>query len=331
MNPGSRTYQWCDTPHALDRILWGLVSQQQPTTVDTRDGHNYSSMLDRPLTAFLQEHFRGGHVIVKTSTAGQRSPQHEVATTLLSSVLQLVLRSVPGRCIFLADGPAFEIAYEKECRRLQWEELVVGLGVSLQDLNYGPSIEVAPGWPISRSYAEADLVINLTKAKTHRRFGVSLAEKSLLGVLSGSELGYPKLAGRHSEAVWLLRQIRECSPPIFSIIDGFHGMQGEGPLNGTPSRSDFLTFGPGCLSPDIRATVEMGFDPALTPIFHRPYNSAPADCPPHWDQMRISRVNYFPPVSCRWLYRSMRRGSRRRDTTYRVLLAGAKECWPPEN
>jgi len=277
----------------------------------------------------VEEHFRGGHVIVKTSTAGRRSPEHEVSTPLLGSVLELVLRLAPRGSIFLADGPSFEIAYDDECKRLGWSDLVESTGISLNDLNRGPTIEIAPGWPISRVYAEADLVINLTKAKTHRRFGVSLAEKSLLGVLSGGELGYPKLAGRHSQAVWLLRQIADCSPPIFSIIDGFCGIEGEGPLNGIASRSDFLTFGPGCLGPDIRATVEMGFDPALTPIFHRPYHTAPADHSLVWQEMRTSRVNYRPPISCRWLYRSLRQGPRRRNAIYRALLVGAKESWPP--
>jgi uncharacterized protein (DUF362 family) len=72
-----------------------------------------------------------------------------------------------------------------------WDTITRSLDVHVADLNQGPHVDMQPGLPISRLFLGADMVVNLTKAKTHRRFGVSLAEKSLLGVLCGNRTGYP--------------------------------------------------------------------------------------------------------------------------------------------
>jgi uncharacterized protein (DUF362 family) len=267
-------------------------------------------------------------VLVKTSTAGNRSKDHEFSTELLLEIFHTIIEIIPATQVILGDGPAHQISYQDECRRLGWESLASDLKIRILDLNNDPPVEDISDWPISGTYRSADLIINLTKAKTHRRFGVSLAEKSLLGVLSGAKLGYPKLLGRHNCAVWLLQQIQAHSPPIFSVIDGISGIQGEGPLNGYPARSHFLVYGVGCQAPDTLGCVEMGFDPALIPLFHRPYDKMRSDPPCAWREVRRTNVDYVPSASCPWLYRSLRYRPRRRAAAYVHLSKGAQQNWP---
>jgi uncharacterized protein (DUF362 family) len=321
------TGRWCATHQEFDDALWAQVDRDRPVTRDTRGDTLDWISLRETLSSFIGQHFRGGLVMVKTSTAGRRSSDHEVAAPLLDWVLRSVVALVPRHSVVLADGPAERISYEHECRRFGWDAQAADKGVSLLDLNNDAAVELVRDWPISKTYATADLVINLTKAKTHRRFGVSLAEKSLLGVLSGAELDFPKLRGAHDKAIWLLGELRRYSPPIFSVIDGFAAIQGEGPLDGRPSRSHFLIYGPGCVGPDIRATVEMGFDPVLTPAFHRPYAEAVGGHP-SWAASRITDVDLVPSRSCRWLYRSLRLRADQRAAWYERLREGARSCWP---
>jgi uncharacterized protein (DUF362 family) len=317
--------EWLETPQALDAVLSDVLRHDMSTTIDCR-AQNSLTGLTLNLDTFLMEQYAGGYVVVKTSTAGNRSSAHEASTALLTHVLQRAKRTIaPGR-IVLADGPGFPVTYESECKRLGWDSLARSLDVSISDLNSGPTIEVAPGWPASRLYLQADLIINLTKAKTHRRFGVSLAEKSLLGTLSGSVLGYPKLSGKHSMTPWLLREIQAKSPPIFSIIDGVEGIEGEGPLNGRTVDSQFLSFGIGCIAPDLRATVEMGFDPVLIPLWHRPWPRV-NELAINWAKIRVTGTDFLPSTSCSWLYKSLRQ-SKRRMPNYTMLMEGARACWP---
>jgi uncharacterized protein (DUF362 family) len=327
MSDGSSVARWCETPEQLDRVLWETVSQSDALVLDS---HKVSTqpLIEETVRTFVTQHLNKGYVLVKTSTAGNRSPEHEISTSLLAAVLEVVAEVASGPRVFLGDGPADDIPYELECRRFAWDTLAKELDVAISDLNRGPSLEIAPSWPASRLVLEADVVVNLTKAKTHRRFGVSLAEKSLLGCLSGEQLRYPKLAGRHSQAVWLLDRIKDSLPPMLSVIDGVQGIQGEGPLNGYPTRSHFVVVGSGSFAPDVRAVVEMGFDPVLVPSFHRPYlHSSIERASSTWMDWRVTNVDFLPSVSCSWLRRSLRRQQRRQEK-YTMLMEGAKPCWP---
>jgi uncharacterized protein (DUF362 family) len=303
------------------------LGADRPEVVDTREA-TAVDRLGAGLAAFLAVHPGATNVLIKTSTAGRRSPDHEVSADLLATVLAVVVEVCGGGRIVLGDGPASDVPYEGECRRLGWEALAHRFGARIQDLNHDVSTEIEGDWPVSQTFLAADVVINLTKAKTHRRFGVSLTEKSLLGALSASRLGYPKLANRHSYVPWLLTRILQVAPPIFSIIDGVNGIEGQGPLNGTPTASHFLCFGVGCVAPDVRGVVEMGFDPALVPGFHRPLPGSGAGRQSRrWSDLRVTDFDFQPPDSCPWLLRSLDR-SWGRTGKFRSLQRGARRCWP---
>jgi uncharacterized protein (DUF362 family) len=285
-----------------------------------------STLLVSALTRFLSEN-PGGEVLIKTSTAGRRDRSHEVSDALLELIVRTVVEQYGKGVAILADGPAVPDAYEDECRRFGWDQIATRYSVAIEDLNRGDAVEIVPGWPIARRFLSASLVINLTKAKTHRRFGTSLAEKALLGTLSGARLGFPKLRKGHNHVPWLAETVLRHSPPIFSVIDGVEGIEGEGPLAGAPSKSHFLCFGTGVRGPDIRSTIEMGFHPAMVPMNLRPL---PRDEGSHrsidWTAHRVTEVNFLPSKSCAWLHKSV--AGEPSERRFRALLEGAQACWP---
>jgi uncharacterized protein (DUF362 family) len=53
--------------------------------------------------------------------------------------------------------------------------------------------------------------------------------------------------------------------PHLQIVDGIVGMQGNGPIQGTPMPAGLLVFGADPVATDVTAARLMGFDPARVP------------------------------------------------------------------
>lgn len=322
--------RWPEAPTTLDAHLKEEVASSSAIVIDA-GASDFLPEVQRLVEEFLTELAVTGPVLVKTSTAGDRPTTHEVGRSILGTVLDGVAR-VAAAGMAVGDGPATRGSYEDECRLLGWLGILQRAGALIVDLNRDAVGGLAGEVPLAATYLNAAAVINLTKAKTHRRFGVSLAEKALLGVVVGSVTGYPKLAGHHRLVPWLTQQIRLVSPPVLSVIDGIAGIEGEGPLRGTPTSSHFVVVGRGCVGPDVLASIEMGFDPALVPHLIRPVGSSPRGqhevLPPvDWSAHRLTSVDFHPSQSCSWLYRSLQE-TRSRQRRYRRLLRGAQACWP---
>lgn len=277
------------------------------------------------LLAFIRANYCGGHILLKTSTTGNREAYHEVSNLLLWAIIKYTCENVSPKKVILADGPAYT-TYAEECKRLRWHDMVIQSGIRLLDLNKD-DVSYVVNWPVSKTFLTADLIINVTKAKTHKRFGVSLGLKSLLGALSGEILGYPKLRGKHHVVPWLTFELEKQAPPILTIIDGQEGIEGNGPLHGIKTDSRFISIGEGCFCPDIRACIEMGFDPILVPGLVGPHKNVLGEANINWATLRTTDLNFIPPTSCSWLYKSLT-DDRRRDRNYKILLAGIKKCWP---
>jgi len=316
---------WPVSAAAADAFLFS-TSQAFPVSVlDTRRAPAWEALAPQ-LEEFLARRMRAGSLLVKTSTTGDRSADCEVSSDLLGNVLRLAVSRLGRDRIVVGDGPAYARDYLTECRRLGWEPLLAATGVAVVDLNQDAAAEIAPGWPVSTTFLQAGGVINLCRAKTHRRFGVSLSGKSLLGVLSGAALGYPKLIGRHAAVPWLTREIERRAPPMFSIIEGNPGVDGEGPLRARPNGSHFMVFGEDCLAADVLATVEMGFDPILVPGLVRPAGRTVPEQEVCWSELRRTNTDFLPAAACSWLYRSLRK-RRRREDEFRTLWDGIRSRW----
>jgi uncharacterized protein (DUF362 family) len=314
---------WPSSPASADHLLWVESEAERSFVLDT-DREPAWEVLAPRLEAFLVRCPLQEPLLIKTSTTGDRAPDSEISPALLRHVLHLAVSHLGRDRVVLGDGPAYARDYRAECQRLGYGLLLAETGVAVLDLNHDAAVDIAPGWPVSRTFLEAGGVLNLCRAKTHRRFGVSLSGKSLLGVLSG--LGYPKLIGRHRAVPWLLAELEHRAPPIFSVIEGNPGVDGEGPLRARPNDSHFLVCGEGCYGPDVRATVEMGFDPVLVPGLIRPGRRDYPERAVDWTGLRRTSTDFLPPAACSWLYRSLR-GRRRREEEFRVLWEGVRSRW----
>jgi len=107
----------------------------------------------------------------------------------------------------------------------------------------------------------ADLVVSLAKLKTHHWAGVTLSMKNLFGVLPGQVYGWPKnvlhWAGIHQSAVDILATLA----PGLAIVDGIVGMEGDGPIMGTPVNAGVLVVGRNLPAVDATCCRLMGLRP----------------------------------------------------------------------
>jgi len=151
---------------------------------------------------------------------------------------------------------AFEATGMKEmCRRngVEWLNLryvkdTVKLAV--------PNGEVLKSITVPRLVTES-AVISAAKLKTHVDTGVTLGMKNMFGLLPDKFKGKYHMKGISKVIVDINTLLR----PALTVIDGFVGMEGEGPIDGTPVQMNLIIAGTDPVATDATAARVMGFNP----------------------------------------------------------------------
>jgi uncharacterized protein (DUF362 family) len=108
---------------------------------------------------------------------------------------------------------------------------------------------------------EADLLVSMPKLKTHHWAGMTLSMKNLFGIVPGVKYGWPKnflhWHGINESIVDINSTIRS----HFSIVDGIVGMEGNGPIQGTPKPVGVLVFGDDPVAVDATCARVAGLNP----------------------------------------------------------------------
>jgi uncharacterized protein (DUF362 family) len=108
----------------------------------------------------------------------------------------------------------------------------------------------------------ADLIVSLAKMKTHHWAGATLSMKNFFGVVPGSIYGWPKNKLHYlgiSESIVALNG--QFASKAFAIVDGVIGMEGNGPIQGTPKPAGVLVMGRDLVAVDSTCARIMGIDP----------------------------------------------------------------------
>jgi uncharacterized protein (DUF362 family) len=108
---------------------------------------------------------------------------------------------------------------------------------------------------------KADVVVSMAKMKTHHWAGVTLSMKNLFGLMPGAFYGWPKnvlhMAGIQESILDINTTVR----PQIAIVDGIVGMEGDGPIMGTPVQSGVLVMGRNLPAVDATCARIMGVNP----------------------------------------------------------------------
>jgi uncharacterized protein (DUF362 family) len=196
---------------------------------------------------------RGKRVVIKPNVV-DASPDRPVHTEpRLVGALVSHLRSLGARDIVLAEGASHNRDSEWVIRQSGYEALAKGQGVRFVDLNYddikmvkcvNPRATLLREIALPETIATAEVLISVPKMKTHRLAGITLSMKNMFGILPGMIYGWPK-------------NVLHWNGIPLSV-----GMEGYGPLLGTPRKAGVLVMGDNALAVDATAARVMGIDPA---------------------------------------------------------------------
>jgi uncharacterized protein (DUF362 family) len=100
-------------------------------------------------------------------------------------------------------------------------------------------------------------VISAAKLKTHVNTGVTLGMKNMFGLLPDKFKGKYHLKGISKVVVDINTVLR----PALTVIDGFVGMEGQGPADGTPVQMNLIIAGTDVVATDATACRVMGINP----------------------------------------------------------------------
>jgi uncharacterized protein (DUF362 family) len=141
-------------------------------------------------------------------------------------------------------------------------------GILFVDLNHDDFVAVDNGGCLTplaplylpRTVMEADWVVSVPKLKTHHWAGVTCAMKNLFGVMPGVVYGWPKNAFHFHGISESILDINATVRPSFAIVDGIVGMEGDGPIMGTPKNVGCLLMGRNLTAVDATAVRVMGLN-----------------------------------------------------------------------
>jgi uncharacterized protein (DUF362 family) len=108
----------------------------------------------------------------------------------------------------------------------------------------------------------ADLIVSLAKMKTHHWAGATLSMKNFFGLVPGSVYGWPKNELHHVGIPRSIVELNRIFRRSFAIVDGIVGMEGNGPIQGTPKNCGVLVMGGDLPAVDATCCRIMGIDPA---------------------------------------------------------------------
>lgn len=108
---------------------------------------------------------------------------------------------------------------------------------------------------------QVDWIVSLAKMKTHHWAGVTLSMKNLFGVMPGRYYGWPKNVLHLAGIEGSILDINAALKPHLALVDGILGMEGDGPIMGTPKAAGVLVMGRNLPAVDATCARIMGIDP----------------------------------------------------------------------
>jgi uncharacterized protein (DUF362 family) len=181
----------------------------------------------------------------------------------------IACRRAGAREVVVAEGPGHRRDLEYLLSSTGMLRLLAGEKVPFVDLNHDDVHAVPlrswfttlPALSLPQALLQADVVVSMPKLKTHHWAGITCSMKNLFGVVPGAVYGWPKnllhFRGIDESILDLVATVR----PHLAIVDGVVGMEGDGPIMGTPKAAGVILMGRDVVAVDASAARVMGLRP----------------------------------------------------------------------
>jgi len=196
------------------------------------------------------------------------APHINTHPTVLLGAVEAFL-SLGAARVYVGEGPGhrrdtLDVLEESGVMEVLYENRVPFLDLNYQDgmtvRNLGGESALAT-LTFPRVFRDIDWVVSVAKMKTHHWTGATLSMKNLFGVMPGIYYGWPKNVLHHAGIENAILDITATLKPNFAIVDGVIGMEGDGPIMGTPVAAGVIVMGRSLPAVDATCCRIMKIDP----------------------------------------------------------------------
>ncbi len=260
------------------KSIWNSAEHFQRSEVFVMSAESYGphlvDLLQRGLVelGLSRQTIAGKSVLLKPNLVEPTvtAPHVNTHPAFVRAVVE-VFRKWDAREVFVAEGQGHcrDTSFVLEQSGL--ERVLDDDKIAFVDLNYDDvftadnrsRFTTLPKLYLPQSLRRADFIVSLPKMKTHHWAGVTLSMKNLFGVMPGACYGWPKNVLHHAGIGQSILDICATVRPHLAIVDGIVGMEGDGPIMGTPKPSHLVVMGTNLPSVDATCARLMGFNPEM--------------------------------------------------------------------
>jgi len=220
----------------------------------------------------------------------------------LAEALIQFFQELGAREVIIAEGSGHRRDTEALWKKVGYFDLRNKFDVRLIDLNYD-NLQVIrtvsykdsliKNLFLPETILSSDLIISVPKMKTHHWAGVTLSLKNLIGIVPGIKYGWPKNIIHWNGIEKSIIEINATIPSHYTIVDGIIGMEGDGPIMGSPKKIGAIIMGHNALSVDATAARIMGIEPARSTYFQAAHANKLGSLKEEDITLTASRINDF--------------------------------------
>jgi uncharacterized protein (DUF362 family) len=192
-----------------------------------------------------------------------RSPAELTDPSLVAAMVRYFYER-GARKVIVGERPAWDGSCHDAYRVSGMGRVIMESGGELCDLDNDPEVWVPVDGSVFReirlpkSLVEADLFVNIPKAKTHFLTAVTVGIKNLFGCIRYEDR---KKFHREIDLVSVLADLLKALPPGLTVVDAVQAMEGFGPHAGTAVDMGLVIAGTDAVAVDTVGTYLMGVDP----------------------------------------------------------------------
>ncbi len=217
-----------------------------------------------------QTELQGKRILLKPNLVDTASGAPHINThpLVLRGAIEAFLR-LGAASVMVAEGPAHRRDTLAIYEESGLADVLTEDRIKFHDLNYLTGYELPNAGRQSTMktltfpglFQEVDWIVSVAKMKTHHWAGATLSMKNLFGVLPGIYYGWPKNVLHQVGIGNSILDITATLKPHFAIVDGIIGMEGDGPIMGSPKQVGVLVMGRNLPAVDATCCRIMGIDP----------------------------------------------------------------------
>jgi uncharacterized protein (DUF362 family) len=237
---------------------------------------SYSQDLLDPIRRLLAEQkveVRGKRVVLKPNLV-EFDPGTTINThpAVVAAALE-AFRSLGAAEVRIAEGPGHRRNTLELAEAAGYFQAIPRFEELFTDLNLDEVARVRvsgarsrmKSYYLPRTALAADLLVSIPKMKCHHWVGATLSMKNLFGLVPGGVYGWPKNVLHWAGIQECIADLHGLFPRTFAIVDGIVGMEGNGPIQGTPKPVGVIVGGADSVAVDATCCRIMRIDPTLIP------------------------------------------------------------------